>query len=344
MISEVQFIRILTLFCILVSSTSVIQSQVTRPQNNARPDAEIDVAALGSIRGRVLTPGGNYISASVKVTLQTLRETVAVVFTENQGQFEFAEVRPGNYQLEIDPTDRQQFDVSIEAVQVFKGMPSVVTLVLKEKKASETKRSSDAKTVSAIELDRGIPSNARKEFAKASKFSREGKTEEAIYHLRRAIAFHPNFVMAHNDLGTQLLAQGKLNEAAQELRTAITLDPNSFNPTLNLGIVLTQQQRFSEAVDLFGKALSIEPGSPAARLYSGICLMALAKFEAAELDLKTAYKLGGAQYSLANFHLGQLYMNTGARELALKSFELYLKDIPSATNADQVQKLIAILR
>jgi hypothetical protein len=72
--------------------------------------------------------------------------------------------------------------------------------------------------------------------------------------------------------------------------------------------------------------------------------MALAKFEAAEQDLKTAYKLGGAQYSLANFHLGQLYMNRGARELALKSFELYLKDVPSATNADQVQKLIAILR
>jgi tetratricopeptide (TPR) repeat protein len=292
----------------------------------------------------VLTPGGSYVSASVKITLQTLRETVAVVFTENQGQFEFAELRPGNYQLEVDPTDRQQFDVSTESVQVFKGMPSVVALTLKEKKAAETKRSTDAKTVSAIALGREIPANARKEFDKASKFSREGKTEEAIYHLRRAIALYPDFVMAHNDLGTQLLGQGKLDEAAQELRTAINLDPTSFNPILNLGIVLTQQQRFSEAVDLFGKALSIEPGSPAARLYSGICLMALAKFEAAEKDLKTAYELGGAQYSLANFHLGQLYMNRGARDLALNSFELYLKDIPSSTNADQVRKLIAMLR
>lgn len=342
--SSAYCLRILSIFGVLVASTSFIQGQITRPQSNARPDSEVDVAAFGSIRGRVLTPGGNYVSVSVKVTLQTLRETVAVVFTENQGQFEFGELRPGIYQVEVDPTDRQQFDVSTESVQVFKGMPSVVTLTLKEKKAPERKRSADAKTVSATELGRGIPAGARKEFDKASKFSREGKTEEAIQHLRRAIALYPDFAMAHNDLGTQLLGLGKLDEAEQELRTAINLDPNSFNPNLNLGIVLTQQQKFSEAVDIFGKALSIEPGSPAARLYSGICLMALAKFEAAEKDLKTAYELGGAQFSLANFHLGQLYMNRGARELALKSLEIYLKDIPGATNADQVQKLIAILR
>jgi tetratricopeptide (TPR) repeat protein len=276
--------------------------------------------------------------------LQTLRGTVAVIYTENQGQFEFEELRPGNYQIEVDPTDRQQFELSTESVQVYKGMPSVVSLTLKEKKVPERKPNAAAKTVSVLELGREIPSSARKEFEKASKASREGKTDEAIFHLRQAIVLYPNFVMARNDLGAQLLGQGKLDEAAEELRKAVKLDGNSFNPALNLGIVLVQQRKFSEAAEILEKALSIEPGSPAARLYSGIASMALGKFEAAEKDMKTAYEFGGAQFAVANFHLGQLYWNKGERSLARKSFQLYLADVPNAANADQVRKMIAMLQ
>jgi Flp pilus assembly protein TadD len=323
-------------------SAAAVRGQDGRPER--RRPIEEDRSALGSIRGRVLLPGGGFVSASVKITLQTLRGTIAIIYTENQGQFAFEELRPGNYQIEIDPTDRQQFELSTESVQVFKGMPSVVSLTLKEKKASERKANAAAKTVSAVELGRETPSSARKEFDKASKASREGRTDEAVFHLRRAIILYPDFVMAHNDLGAQLLEQGKLDEAAQELRTAIKLDGNSFNPALNLGIVLVQQHRFSEAADILEKALSIEPGSPAARLYSGIALVPLGKFEAAEKDLKTAYEFGGAQFAVANFHLGQLYWSKGDKTLARKSFQFYLSDVPNAANADQVRKMIAMLQ
>lgn len=336
--------RSFLIFSALVSlsvSAAAVRGQDGRTESR-RPIEED--RSLGSIRGRVLLPGGSFVSASVKVTLQTLRGTIAIIYTENQGQFAFEELRPGNYQIEVDPTDRQQFELSTESVQVFKGMPSVVSLTLKEKTAAERKPNTAAKSVSAIELGREIPSSARKEFDKASKASREGRTDEAVFHLRRAIVLYPDFVMAHNDLGAQLLEQGKLDEAAQELRTAIKLDGNSFNPALNLGIVLVQQHRFSEAADIIEKALSIEPGSPAARLYSGIALVPLGKFEAAEKDLKTAYELGGAQFAVANFHLGQLYWSKGDKILARKSFQFYLSDVPNAANADQVRKMIGMLQ
>ncbi len=323
----------------LSASAAGIKAQAGRPESANQ--TETDQTAFGSIRGRVLLPNGDFVSSNVKVTLQTLRGTVAVIYTENQGQFEFEELRPGNYQIEIDPADRQLFELSTESVQVFKGMPSVVSLTLKEKKASPNVA---AKTVSAVELGREIPSSARKEFDKASKASREGKTDEAIFHLRRAIVLYPNFVMAHNDLGAQLLAQGKLDEAAEELRTAFKLDGYSFNPALNLGIVLVQQHKFSEAAEILGKSLSIEPRSPSARLYSGFASMALGQHEAAERDLKAAYEFGGVQFAVANFHLGQLYWNKGEKALALKSFQFYLIDVPNAANADQVRKMIAMLQ
>jgi len=162
--------------------------------------------------------------------------------------------------------------------------------------------------------------------------------------LRKAITLYPEFVMARNDLGAQLLGLGKLDEAADELRKAITLDQKAFNPKLNLGIVLVAQHQFAEAAEVLNQALSIEAGSPEARLYSGIALMALGRLEAAEKDLRTAYSLGGTPYALALFHLGQLYMNKGDRESARQAFAEYLRDLPNADNADQVRKMIAMLR
>ena len=90
--------------------------------------------------------------------------------------------------------------------------------------------------------------------------------------------------------------------------------------------------------------LTANSGSPAAQLYDGIALLRLDILDEAEKHLKAAYDLGGASYSLALFHLGELYMNKGDREAALKAFQAYLHDSPSATNAAEVQKLIAMLR
>jgi len=316
--------------------SAAAQVQRREDQENA------DKTGRGSIRGRVVLAGGAFVGESVKITLQTLRDTISVIYTDSQGQFEFRSLVAGNYKLEVEG-DRQRFEVTTESVQVFRGTPSVVTLTLKEKSSSPAVRAG-TKTASVKELAPNIPSGARKEFDKASKATSEGKTEAAIAHLRKAIALYPEFVMAHNDLGAQLLGLGKLDDAASEFRRAIALDDKAFNPRLNLGIVLVQQHRFAEATTILDGALAQEPGSPAARLYAGLALMGLGKLETAEKNLKTAYQIGGAQFALALFHLGQLYMRTGNHVLALQSFERYLNDEPNAGNADQVRKMIAMLR
>ena len=324
------FVAILC-FGVLGLSQTERQRPASQPQN--------DRTVLGSIKGRIVMPGASFAADSIKVTLLNLRETIATVYTENQGQFEFRSLAPGNYQLEVD-ADPQRFEVRTESVQVYRGTPSVVTLALKEKDASGGRA---ATTVSISELDR-VPSNARKEFDKGSSAANEGKSEEAIAHFRKAIAFYPNFVMAHNDLGAQLMALGKLDEAADELSKAVSLDEKAFNPALNLGIVLVQQHRFAEAAGVLSKATSLEPNSPAARLYFGLASMGLGNLEIAEKELKTAYSIGGTQFALAHFHLGQLYLRKGDRNSALDSFQLYLREVPDAANGEQVRKTIAMLR
>jgi tetratricopeptide (TPR) repeat protein len=284
---------------------------------------------------------GTYVSTNVKVTLQTLRGTVATIFTDNQGQFEFPELSAGNYQIEIEPTDRAKFDPGSESIEVFKGIPSIVTLTLKAHEAP--KRKTATGTVSIAELARDVPAKARKEFEKASQASQKGLIDEAIAHLRNAIAISPTFVVAHNDLGVQLLSQGKLEEAAEVLQRAVNLDATAFNPALNYGIVLVHMHRFAEGKDSLNKALKLQPNSAAARLYSGLAFKGLGSNEDAARELKAAYETGGTEFAIALFYLGEIYFSEN-RTLSRQYFENYLAAVPNAANAEQVRRMIAMLR
>ena len=211
--SKARLTRAIWLSVVAMAGGFVAAAQDRRP---ASQPTTTDKMSYGSIRGRVVMPDGSTVSQSVKLTLRTFRESATVTFTDNQGQFELPNIVPGNYKLEVE-ADRQRFEVFTENVQVFRGTPTVVTPTLKEKPA-EVRSTSKDKVVSISELERNVPSNARKEFAKATQAANAQKTDEAIAHLRKAISLYPDYVMAYNDLGTYLLEQGKLEEAATELR------------------------------------------------------------------------------------------------------------------------------
>ncbi len=298
-------------------------------------------SGAGSISGRVLFPNGHWVNESVRISLETSRGVRSNIYTDNQGQFTFRGLAPGIYQVIVEPGN-SQFEASSARIEVFPGAPALLNVVLKEKTSAESMRGGDI--VSASELDKEIPSKARKEFERASAATKEGKTEEAIAHLRKATALYPAYLMAHNDLGAQLLEQGKLDDAEVELRKAIALDAKAFNPNLNLGIVLVQQQNFSEAADTLRKAVALEGNSPSARLYLGQALAALSDLPGAEQELKTAHDLGGPVYAVALFRLGELYLNMGDRQRALKAFQRYLSEAPDAPNAPEAKKLIGTLK
>src|SRR6266545_2084214 len=76
-------------------------SSAAQTRRSAVEQPREDRSTLGSIRGRIVMPGGFFVSENIKVTLLTLRETMATVYTDNQGQFEFPGLVPGNYKLEV---------------------------------------------------------------------------------------------------------------------------------------------------------------------------------------------------------------------------------------------------
>jgi tetratricopeptide (TPR) repeat protein len=296
---------------------------------------------VGNIRGHILLPNGAPFSQAVRITLIPPSGTTQVIYTDNQGQFDFKRIRIGIYQVEAD-ADPERFEVVTQSVEVFKDATVIADLTLKEKKAEGP--AAGHAIISTGELDPNIPKDARKEFDRATKAAADKKPDEAINHLRKALAIYPDYMMAHNDLGAQLLEAGRLAEATAELRMAIKLDPKAFNPQLNLGLVLLKQEQFTEAARVLDTAIALDAQPPAAHLYDGIAHMMLKELDRAEKELRAAHDSGGAEYALALFHLGQIYLGQGDRLLALQNFETYLREAPDAANAAQVRQLIGKLR
>jgi len=333
-------IRLLTIALVLLVYVPAVAQAPRRPGISTPENT--DKTQLGSIKGRVVLETGAAITQAARVTVLTLRGTLANLATDNDGRFEIKGLVPGEYTLEIQG-DRLVFDLSSEHVEVRRGSPTVVTITLKKKSANGTTRPPSS-SASVGELSNDIPPKARKHFDRASALSKEGKVAEAIDKLRKAIELYPNFMMAHNDLGALLLEQGQVDEAMLEFLRALHIDAKAFNPTLNLGLAYLQQRQFNDAAEVLRKATSLESNSAAARLYWGIALKALNDFSAAERELRAAYNLGGAAYAEALFHLGEVYMNRAERTLALQAFELYLRHLPRAPNAGRARQLVNILR
>ena len=58
--------------------------------------------------------------------------------------------------------------------------------------------------------------------------------DKAIDHFKRAVALHPAFGLALNELGVQYLRKGELDKAAEVLVKAIQIAPEAPEPSLNL--------------------------------------------------------------------------------------------------------------
>lgn len=93
----------------------------------------------------------------------------------------------------------------------------------------------------------------------------QGKTDQALNHLYKALAIEPNYSPVHANLGIILCEHGRLDEGAAQLREAVRLDPRDPVAHCDLGVALSRQGRFKEAITHLSKALEIDPGLDVAR-------------------------------------------------------------------------------
>src|SRR5712664_2435613 len=114
LVGAVQALALISVFAL-----SIAAQEDSQPKIDLQRTTE-DRTVRGSIRGRIVMPGGAFVGENVKVSLLTLRGAETTIYTDSQGWFEFPDLVPGNYEVQVE-TAGVEYQVVNQAVQVFRG-------------------------------------------------------------------------------------------------------------------------------------------------------------------------------------------------------------------------------
>jgi VWFA-related protein len=109
------------------------------------------------------------------------------------------------------------------------------------------------------QLDLKAPKDAKKEFEKGYQYYSRKDYQAAIEHLARALGTYPDYVAAHNALGSAYLGLDRNDEAREQFAKAAVLDPHLPLAFLNLAYAETALRHYSAAQVAAQKASAIAP-------------------------------------------------------------------------------------
>lgn len=340
--------RYLPLILLVLFSFSLAKAQ---PGVGSTRDIAGGTGGSNAIKGRVISPSGRALATRVRVQLENSERGTLSTVTEDDGSFTFGGLLAGSYTIVVDAG--KEYEVTREQFYIDRGNNGrsfTVPVYLKLKGSGGGGAASASNPAMA-----GVPKAAQDLYAKALESSGKGDSKKAIEQLNEAIAIHPGFAMALNELGIQYLKSGQPDKAAESLQKSVKLAPTEFSPRLNYGIALLNKKSFAEAETELRAALKINNNVPTAHMYLGVALLNLsrdektkqydmARYAEAQKELEMAAASGKAEVAMAHKYLGGIYMGNKDYKRAADELELYLKLTPKAPDAEKLKSTIKDLR
>jgi Ca-activated chloride channel homolog len=124
---------------------------------------------------------------------------------------------------------------------------------------AESDLSPQTPSSSVSKLDLKAPGRARREYAKGFQLMNRKEFQAAIESLLQATTIYPDFVAAHNALGSSYLGLGQNQEARDEFAKAVALDDHLPTSHLNLGCAEFALKNYPAAEADVKKASDIAP-------------------------------------------------------------------------------------
>lgn len=304
-------------------------------------ESQTGLGGMNSIVGTVFAPSGRPSESRARIRLSTMTRGDRI-FTVNQtGNFAFRGLPTGSYTVTIDKeVEYKPVSQTVDIIQ-FRGAPAqtyTLNIRLEFKDRTEAKPA----VVSAEFLN--VPKKALAHYESAVEFAKKGDRQGAVDELKLAIAEHPSFVSAFNELGVQYLRLNRLEDADQAFLGALKIDPESFAALVNRGIVNVMMKRYGESVPVLRKALKANEQSAVAHYFLGQSLANLGLFSDAEKELLRALQLGKEEMKEAHRILAIIYSARGAKKEAADELEAYLKLAPNTPDAEKIKDQIRKLR
>lgn len=129
--------------------------------------------------------------------------------------------------------------------------------LINSRNSNTTEVQSPSSSISRLDLK--APGKARREYERGYRLLMGRDLQGATEHLSRAVALYPNFVAAHNALGSAYLETGENQQASAEFTQAIALDGHLPNSYLNLGCAELALKQYPAAEASFRSASAMAP-------------------------------------------------------------------------------------
>ncbi len=155
--------------------------------------------------------------------------------------------------------------------------------------------------------------------ALAHALAAQGRNEEAITALRKAVKYAPSVPELQFNLGALCLQAERLQDAAAAFRKAVSLNPRFTDALYNLGVVCQRLGRFEEAVSWYRKAVEQEPRFHEAQTNLGVVLQEQGLMS----EALEAYEKALAIHpdALVYFNMGAALKNLGFLKEAVLHYE-----------------------
>ena len=255
------------------------------------------------------------------------------IYTDRSGKFRFVFFRrPGYYTITVEAPGYLPEERSV----------ALLTPASSEYMFIQLRRDPSASGSPAAPpgvIDARVPTIARREFEQGrDALGEEGRIDEAIKHLEKAIALYPKYLEAHVLLGSAYLDTHQLDKAESALRRALEIRSKSAEAHFLLGEVYRQQKKYVEAEKVLLAGLKIQDS------WQGHLGLGRLYWDQGELA-KAGPQVGKAlqqKPDLAEGHLlaGDILLKAHQAENALIEFQEYLRLEPKGKYAQQTQEIV----
>jgi tetratricopeptide (TPR) repeat protein len=311
----------------------------------AQMDSQGDIGNGGKniIQGNIFLPGGRKMDRRAKITLRSVGFGEQFALSDENGEFVFRSLRDGSYTVTVDAGE--EFEVVNERVDLIEppkrrgssfGEISTVSINLQPKNSQPAPPG----TISATK----IPEDALKSYGRAQQLVKDGKTDEAIAELKKALVTCPTFAAAFNELGLDYLKKKQITDAEEAFKSALKLAPDEFTPRLNYGIALVEAKDYKGGEEQLRLAVQKDGSSGMAHLYLGRSMVQLFDYNGGEKELRKAVDIGGSETVEAHRYLAAVYIEKHQPARAADELEKYLTVAPKIKDADRIKALISKLR
>lgn len=163
-------------------------------------------------------------------------------------------------------------------------------------------------------------------------FQAQGRHQDALVHLQKAVARAPQDAEVLNDLGKTLAALGQHDEAIANYQRATRINPRLVHAWHNLGNALSATQRFEESRASYAQALALQPDFAASTGPLAYVLYRLGRLREA-IDYGKSAATAEPHVAKHHINLATALAGAGQDEEALAAYDRALEVDPESGEA-----------